>query len=111
MDDQRGKFRKIFAQDTIPIEENEEEIGTELDQFQEDIQKRKMMNENSEEEEVLSEEIEDSEDDEFNDSLDGRQFDNLISQTQSKANNEEESDFEILDDPELDLLLSQRNKK
>lgn len=106
-----GKFRKIFAQDTIPIEENEEEIGTELDQFQEDIQKRKMMNENSEEEEVLSEEIEDSEDDEFNDSLDGRQFDDLISQTQNKANNEEESDFEILDDPELDLLLSQRNQK
>lgn len=114
-----GTFAQIFADEELPVMEDESEFvsGAE-DQFKADIrQKIKEENEGDEgsDDEVMSDAVDDSTgetDDDLNDTFDDGNFDNLLSsmrtQTTTKPKETKNKELEdILDDPELDLLVSQ----
>lgn len=108
-----GPFSQILAEEALPVadEEAPEYIR---DQFQYDIyEKTNKAEEPDDDNDNLSDPVEDSdEEDDFNDSLDGTLIDQLVSQsrmgeqTKQKENTKSQED-EFLDDPELDLLVSQ----
>lgn len=91
-----GGFKAVYADHDLPVLESEREAAVgEMDQFHADIAAR-MAEEHMEDEEELSEEIEESDGD-LDDTLDSR----LIALTQKDL------DDEFLDDPQLDMLVSQ----
>lgn len=86
-----GKFQEIYADEDMPLKEEEEGDGIiyEYDQFEIDIQNR------------INEELEiDNSDDELSDPIEDSQDD---------SNNNDDDDDVFLSDSELDLLLTQGN--
>lgn len=86
-----GKFQEIYADEDMPLKEEEEGDGIiyEYDQFEIDIQNR------------INEELEiANSDDELSDPIEDSQDD---------SNNNDDDDDVFLSDSELDLLLTQGN--
>lgn len=113
-----GKLKKLFAESTADVMENEEEAETSYGgQLRKDIDKillQEKDEQHANEEEELSDAIEFSEeDDDFNDTLDEKFL--AMTQTQrpnsaTQITNDENSnddDDDMQDDPELDFLVSQ----
>lgn len=90
-----GSFQHIYADENLPVMENEGEVAPGVrDQFHEDIAAQIKLEDEGEDEEVLSEAIESDTDEDLDSTLD----DALWRQT---------GDDDLLDDPELDMLVSQ----
>lgn len=92
-----GAFKPMYADDDLPVLESEKEAAVgEMDQFHADIAAEIARIDTNDDEESLSEDIDDSDED-FNDTLDSRLY----------AMTQKDLDDEFLDDPQLDMLVSQ----
>lgn len=119
-----GPFSQILADEALPVVE-EDAVEYIRDQFQNDIHEKTNKEDRTDDEnDNLSDPVEDSdEDDDFDDSLDGVLIDQLVSQSKKGSQKEPRREVvsqmakkdhsllsnedSLLDDPELDFLVSQ----